>query len=166
MLSCVTVASHQLETEDQLSGLLKNYLFDVPTSRHHPHQSGDRAFGDTAGTALMVSAVYRLAMLLPDIFAIQAFLSWAQAKCLAVSNHIDLHGVAGPVADVSHVPSRGPVPQTSEGQSMVILMYSALRDCMDAGICQSGSPWQRLWTWAARTFWSATSTQQGLRSNY
>jgi hypothetical protein len=157
MLNCVAVAAHQLETQDQTTGLLKNYLFDVPAAHHH--QSADRAFGDTAGTALMVSAVYRLAVLLPDTFARPLFLDWAHAKCRAVSKHIDLNGVAGPVADVSHVPSQVPVPQSSEGQSMVILMYSALRDCMDAGICRGSSPyWLRLWTWAT-TFWSLTFRQ-------
>ncbi|KIX04659.1 uncharacterized protein Z518_05529 [Rhinocladiella mackenziei CBS 650.93] len=54
MLNCT-----MKQPPDQKSGLLENYL-DGPS-----HPSAEYAYGDTAGTALMISAVYRLAVLLP-----------------------------------------------------------------------------------------------------
>jgi rhamnogalacturonyl hydrolase YesR len=124
MLNCVMG-----QARDNDSGLLKNYL-DGSSS-----DSAQYAYGDTAGTALMASAVYRLAVLLPDTFGTFEFLDWANTNRRAVSSHVDGQGKVSPVADVSHVPSREPAEQTSEGQSMVLLMYSAWRDCRRIGIC-------------------------------
>lgn len=117
------------QARDPQSGLLKNYL-DGSSS-----VSAQYAYGDTAGTALMASAVYRLAVLLPGTFGTYEFLDWANSNRRVVLSHVDSHGKVSPVADVSHVPSREPVEQTSEGQSMVLLMYSAWRDCRNVGIC-------------------------------
>ena len=125
MLQCM-----MSQKRDEQSDLLKNYL-DGPS-----HRSAAWAYGDAAGTALMASAVYRLAVLLPDTYGSLSYLSWADQNRRAVARHVDYEGTVGPVADVGHVPSKGPVNQTSEGQSMVILMYSAWRDCIDAGVCK------------------------------
>lgn len=128
------------QARDSGSDLLKNYL-DGPS-----HLTARYAFGDTAGTALMAAAVYRLAVLFPEMFATPLFLDWADTNWLAVSKHVDRDGTAGPVADVSHVPSEVPVPWTSEGQSMVLLMYSACRDCLRAGFCSNRrQQWRSLW---------------------
>lgn len=124
MLNCVMD-----QTRDHDSGLLKNYL-DGRWYKHAPYP-----YGDAAGTALMASAVYRLAVLLPETFATPGYLDWADTNRRAVSSHIGSQGRVGPVADVSHVPSRGPKRHTSEGQSMVVLMFSAWRDCRQIGIC-------------------------------
>lgn len=128
------------QARDSASGLLENYL-DGPS-----HLPARYAFGDTAGTALMAAAVYRLAVLFPEMFATPLFLDWADTNWLAVSKHVDRDGTAGPVADVSHVPSEVSVPRTSEGQSMVLLMYSARRGCLRAGFCSNRrQQWRSLW---------------------
>jgi rhamnogalacturonyl hydrolase YesR len=124
MLQCTVQTAR-----DRQTGLLRNYLDGIS------HRSASWAYGDAAGTALMASAVYRLAVLLPEVYAVTVFLGWADRHRQAVVRHIDRDGKVGPVADVGHVPSKSPVGQTSEGQSMVILMYSAWRDCVDARIC-------------------------------
>ena len=124
MLKCVIS-----QARDEGSGLVKNYL-DGRSSA-----SAQWAYGDAAGTALMASAIYRLAVLLPDTFARSEFLSWANTVRGAVLSHVDSHGRVSPVADVSHVPSEEPAEQTSEGQSMVLLMYSAWRDCRHSEVC-------------------------------
>ncbi|KAH0844595.1 glycosyl hydrolase family 88 [Fonsecaea pedrosoi] len=124
MLKCTMAQSR-----DEKSGLLKNYL-DGPS-----HRPSLWAYGDAAGTALMASAVYRLAVLLPEVYGRPRFLDWAELNRHAVAQHINQDGSVDPVADVDHVPSTSPVNQTSEGQSMAILMYSAWRDCMAAGVC-------------------------------
>jgi len=125
MLNCT-----MSQSRDSESGLLKNYLDGLS------HVSADYAFGDTAGSALMASAVYRLALLMPDRFGTPPNLDWADTTRLAVSRRVNQNGTVRPVADVSHVPSKMPVDHTSEGQSMVILMYSAWRDCVIAGVCR------------------------------
>lgn len=136
MLHCTMV-----QARDEQSGLLKNYL-DGPA-----HRSAAYAYGDTAGTALMAASVYRLAVLSPHVFGSPLFLAWAEASRQAVAAHVNIDGRAGPVADVSHIPSRNAVEQTSEGQSMVVLMYSAWRDCVSAGICCKRGPsaWEGGW---------------------
>ncbi|KAI1616661.1 family 88 glycosyl hydrolase [Exophiala viscosa] len=135
------------QARDSESGLLKNYL-DGPS-----HPTVAYAFGDTAGTALMAAVVYRLACLFSDTFATPKFLGWADRNRRAVSKHVDGTGIAGPVADVSHVPSKVPVPQTSEGQSMVLLMHSARRDYLTAGLCSNKGPLWRSLSIAFASWW-------------
>jgi rhamnogalacturonyl hydrolase YesR len=135
------------QARDEETGLLKNYL-DGPL-----HRSSRWAYGDAAGTALMASAVYRLAVLLPEIYALPSSLAWADQNRRAVATHIDQHGRVFPVADVGHVPSKWPVNETSEAQSMAVLMYSAWRDCVDAGICsRDDGMWNNLLRWF-RSWW-------------
>ncbi|KIW46483.1 uncharacterized protein PV06_02153 [Exophiala oligosperma] len=128
MLTC-TIA----QGRDMSSGLLRNYLDG------RARLPAADAFGDTAGTALMAAAVCRLAVLFPGLFAASDILHWADANWYAVIKHIDKSGIVGPVADVSNVPSKVPVRQTSEGQSMALLMYSARRDCVRAGLCDGAT---------------------------
>jgi len=124
MLKCVIDQSR-----DHDSGLLKNYLDGGW------YKNAVYAYGDAAGTAMMAAAVYRLAVLLPETFATPTYLHWADTNRRAVTSHVGSGGRVGPVADVNHVPSRGPRRHTSEGQSMVVLMFSAWRDCRRSGIC-------------------------------
>ncbi len=133
------------QARDMGSGLLKNYLDGLS------HRSAAWAYGDAAGTALVASAVYRLAVLLPDTYGASSWLCWADRNRRAVARHVDRDGKVSPVADVGNVPSKRPVDETSEGQSMVVLMYSAWRDCLDAGLCgEDGSPWKK-----TRTRWTS-----------
>ena len=125
MLDCL-----MSQSRDTSTGLLKNYL----DGEEDP--STQWAFGDAAGTALVTSAVYRLAALLPKPFANARFLDWAKQNFDAVAKHVDENGRVCPVASVNGVPSKRMAEQTSEGQSVAILMYAAWRDCVDAGVCQ------------------------------
>jgi rhamnogalacturonyl hydrolase YesR len=137
MLQCTMEQEKDWET-----GLLKNYLDGSS------HRSAAWAYGDAAGTALMASAVYRLAVLLPERYDTSTLLRWADENRVAVARHVRTDGTVTPVADVGHVPSRVAIQQTSEGQSMVILMYSAWRDCVAAGVCDRDGTlfkWLALW---------------------
>lgn len=129
------------QARDPETGLIRNYL----DGSQHP--SAEYAFGDVAGTALMSSAVYRLAVLQPSIFGGSSHLSWANQNRKAVLKFVDCNGKVSQVADIHHVPSMIVANETSEAQSMVILMYSAWRDCKAADICET-SPlwWQYLFT--------------------
>jgi hypothetical protein len=124
MLHCLIAQSRDPKTR-----LLKNY------------QDGDGslaaewAYGDAAGTALVTSAVYRLAVLLPTHFNSSFYLNWADRNYRTVTRFIDTSGKVTPVASVQGIPSKLPAEQTSEGQSMVILMYAARRDCVEARVC-------------------------------
>ncbi|EXJ71715.1 uncharacterized protein A1O5_05523 [Cladophialophora psammophila CBS 110553] len=130
------------QRRDEKSGLLKNYLDGLS------HRSAAWTYGDAAGTALMASAAYRLAVLLPEVYGVPSFLDWAEQNRRAVAKHVSHDGRVSPVADVGHVPSKNPVNQTSEGQSMAILMYSAWRDCMAAGVCRRNVRlWDTISTW-------------------
>jgi rhamnogalacturonyl hydrolase YesR len=145
IISMLTCAMKQPREPE--SGLLRNYL-DGPS-----HKSSKYAFGDSAGTALLASAVYRLAVLVPDVFATRKYLEWAHASREAVARHVDITGKVSPVADVSHVPSKRAVDHTSEGQSMALLLYSAWRDCVSCGICEDrGKLWNHIMTLRRR--WS------------
>lgn len=116
MMTCIMA-----QARDEASGLLKNYL----DGQEH---SASWAFGDAAGTSLLTSAVYRLAVLLPDAFMKEPYLSWADKNLEAVARHVHKDGRVGPVARINGVPSTHAVEQTSEGQSMALLLYAARRD--------------------------------------
>lgn len=128
------------QSRDENSSLLKNYL----AGEGNP--SVKWAFGDAAGTALVTSAMYRLAVLVPEQFGTPRCLDWAHKNFDAVAKHVDGNGRVGPVASVDGVPSKHAAEQTNEGQSMAILMYAAWRDCVRAGVCKL-SWWETvLWT--------------------
>ena len=112
------------QARDRETSLLKNYLDG------QSHRSAPWAYGDAAGAALMASTVYRLAVVLPEIYAVPPWLSWADQNLRAVAKHIGQDDGVSAVADVGHVPSKSPVNQTSEGQIMTTLMYSAWRECV------------------------------------
>ena len=125
------------QSRDEKSSLLKNYLDGEGSP------SAQWAFGDAAGTALITSAIYRLAVLVPEQFGTPEYLDWANSNLEAVAKHVDGDGKVSPVASVDGVPSKHAVEQTSEGQSMVILMYAAWRDCASTAVCKL-SWWDRL----------------------
>jgi hypothetical protein len=117
MLNCLIA-----QDRDPKSGLIKNYLDG------EGHRSSAWAYGDAAGTSMVTSAVYRLAVLLPDIFDLPEYTIWADMNAKAVAEHVHPDGRVGPVALVTSVPSKSPSNHTSEGQSMAILLNAAHRD--------------------------------------
>jgi rhamnogalacturonyl hydrolase YesR len=139
MLNC-----SMAQSRDPHSGLLKNYL----DGEGHPSVAW--AYGDAAGTALATSAIYRLAVLVPEQFSRSTYLAWAAQNLAAVANHVDGEGKVSPVASVDVVPSKHAAEQTSEGQSVAILLYAAWRDCVGAGVCQQS--WgEMLRSWPLKT---------------
>jgi hypothetical protein len=132
MLVCMMAQSR-----DEQNDLLKNYL-DGPGQ-----ESEAWAFGDAAGTALVTSAIYRLAVLVPEVFAQQKYVSWADQNLVAVAKHVHEDGRVSPVAQINGVPSKEPVESTSEGQSMALLLYAARRDFLKS---QNRFAWLRAWS--------------------
>jgi rhamnogalacturonyl hydrolase YesR len=103
--------------DDEKSGLLRNYLKDKSS------------FGEVSGTALLAATVYRMAVLEPQTFA-RKYLQWAEKKSNAVVKHVDAKsGIAGPVSSLKTELQQEPLTTgTSEGQSFVVMLYSAQRD--------------------------------------
>ncbi|EME82195.1 uncharacterized protein MYCFIDRAFT_211568 [Pseudocercospora fijiensis CIRAD86] len=123
-------------------GLLRNYLNDTTW------------FGETSGTALMTAAVYRLAVLQQEANALfdgsaakapkldkivtTDMLAWADKNRKAVAAHIDQSGIARPAVNPLGWGDRTPyVKGSPEGQSFVVMLYAAWRDCHGAGLCNS-----------------------------
>lgn len=102
--------------------LLPNYL-DEPES-----EVASWAFGDAAGTALIVSSIYRLGQL--GSLGDRSMISWADSLYNVVAQHIDEDGFLGQVTTVSEVPGKVAVNATAEGQSFALLMFAARRDCV------------------------------------
>lgn len=124
ILDCTISQSRDPETD-----LLRNYL-DGSTAT-----SSAYAFGDVAGTALMTSAVYRLAVLRPWTFGTETYLKWADRNYISVAQHVDQQGKAGPVTTPYEVPGKKSLEMSPEGQSMVVMMAAARRDCVRSGAC-------------------------------
>lgn len=106
-----------IQADSHSSGLLRNYLDD------------DSWFGDVAGTALMASAAFRMAVLNANIFG-EKHTAWATAKMHTVARHVDPEtGIAAPV--VNSLKERQPTPLhgiNPEAQAFVVLLYTAYRD--------------------------------------
>lgn len=112
-----------IATDDDKSGLLRNYLAD------------DSWFGETSGTALLAATAYRMAVLNPAVFAQDKYLSWAAEKLKAVASLVDEDGFARPVVNLLNRDDRAPAEKNAEGASHLIMMVSAWRDCVCAGVC-------------------------------
>lgn len=105
--------------------LLRNYLDD------------EEWFGEAAGTALLASVAYRLAVLIPELDWTR-YIDWADRSREAVASCVDKGtGVIAPVVKWSDWRDRNPWDEaSSEAQSFAILMYTAYRDCVCAGKCK------------------------------
>lgn len=102
---------------DPSDGLLRNYLNDTTW------------FGETSGTALLSSTVYRMAILAPEIFAENKYIAWADQMREAVALHVKANGTLSPAINPLDFGSR--IPKTTgspEGQSFGVMLYSAYRD--------------------------------------
>ncbi|KAH9477596.1 Unsaturated rhamnogalacturonyl hydrolase YesR [Psilocybe cubensis] len=113
-------------------GLLLNYL-DDPTW-----------FGEISGSTLLASVAYRLSThsallgasaLSPSVSS--RYIQWAENIRLTLGNnaHITSNGTATPAINPLDWNDRTPFTSGSpEGNNFVILLYSAWRDCVKAGI--------------------------------
>ncbi|OCL14996.1 hypothetical protein AOQ84DRAFT_420366 [Glonium stellatum] len=111
--------------DDAETGLLRNYLAD------------ESWFREISGTALLASVVYRMVMLAPAEFG-KHDIEWADNKRKAVLQHINAEtGIAAPaVQPLNHLLREPLVSGSPEGQSFVLLMYTAWRDCVLEGNCE------------------------------
>ncbi|KAK0336532.1 hypothetical protein LTR91_015619 [Friedmanniomyces endolithicus] len=105
------------------SGLLRNYL------------GQESWFAETSGTALLAATAYRMAVIKPEIYAQAPYLDWAHAKRAAVVSRIDDDGFAKPAVNPLKHSSREPVEASPEGESFLVMMGSAWRDCVCRGVC-------------------------------
>ncbi|EMC93910.1 hypothetical protein BAUCODRAFT_52470, partial [Baudoinia panamericana UAMH 10762] len=111
-----------VSTDDDQSGLLRNYL-------------GDRSWwGEVSGTALLTAATYRMALFRPEIYAQPKYMSWASAKRHAVTSRVDDNGFAEPAVNALKHDSREPMKSGSEGAAFMLMLGSAWRDCVCRGV--------------------------------
>lgn len=65
-------------------------------------------------------------------------LQWADENRAILARHVNRNGLAGPAVNPldwkSHQASKTPSP---EGESFLVMMYAAWRDCVRAHICDS-----------------------------
>jgi len=112
-----------IRTDDDDTRLLRNYLGD------------NEWFGETSGTALLAAAAYRMAVLNPAVFAQTKYLDWAHAKRTAVLERVGDNGFAYPAVNPLKHASKEPIEESPEGESFLLILGSAWRDCVCAGLC-------------------------------
>lgn len=113
-----------IRTDDDDSGLLRNYLGD------------SEWFGETSGTALLAAAVYRMTVLNPAAFSQAKYIDWAHEKRKAVLERVDDDGFAYPAVNPLRHASKEPIKESPEGESFLLMLGSAWRDCFCAGRCK------------------------------
>lgn len=112
-----------IRTDDDDTGLLRNYLGDTEW------------FGETSGTALLAAAAYRMAVLKPTVFARAKYVNWAHDKRDNVLKRVNDNGFAYPAVNPLKHASKEPVEESPEGESFLLMLGSAWRDCVCAGLC-------------------------------
>ncbi|KAJ7147627.1 Six-hairpin glycosidase-like protein [Mycena crocata] len=115
-------------------GLLRNYIDDT---------GKDHGFGEIAGSSLLASVAYRMAILQPAKFGGDAkYVAWADGirTTLGKDGHVTDKGVVTPAVNPHDWKDTNPDTEGSpEGQGMVVLMYAAWRDCVTAGTCKAAT---------------------------
>lgn len=112
-----------IRTDDHDSGLLRNYLGDSSWA------------GETSGTALLAATAYRLAVMSPDKFGQQHYTSWADQKRRAVFERVDEDGFVKPAVNPLKHDSREYIGNSPEGESFLLILGAAWRDCVCSGVC-------------------------------
>ncbi|KAF2208634.1 hypothetical protein CERZMDRAFT_9508, partial [Cercospora zeae-maydis SCOH1-5] len=107
-----------IASDDHGSGLLRNRLQDKGYD------------GETSGTSLLAATVYRMAISNPMVFGKREYLEWANAKRHAVVSRVDKDGFAKPAADPLNHKSKEPAEISPEGESFLLLLGAAWRDCV------------------------------------
>ncbi|KAK8126561.1 uncharacterized protein PG998_002320 [Apiospora kogelbergensis] len=121
-------AALALDAAEPREPLLRNYLNDTTW------------FGELAGTTLLASTVYRLAVLVPEEFGgnnnNKKYVAWADAKRPEIVARVDSRGLLAPVVNPLGWGDRTPHTESPEAQSFAVLMFAAWRDYQE--MCQSG----------------------------
>ncbi|KAI5455942.1 Six-hairpin glycosidase-like protein [Mariannaea sp. PMI_226] len=104
-------------------GLLRNYFNDGSW------------FGEISGTALLSAVAYRMAVNDPGMFP-QKYISWADSNRAALSKKQGGNGVFSPAVNPYNWLDRAKFTSGSpEGQAFAVYLYTAYRDCVNAGVC-------------------------------
>lgn len=107
------------------NGLLRNYLND------------NSWFGEVSGTALMTATAYRMAVNDPQMFP-QRYIDWADRnrKALAAKQNNN-NSLFSPAVNPYNWHDRNKYTKGSpEGQAFMVYLYTAFRDCVQAGKCR------------------------------
>ncbi|WPH02722.1 Hypothetical protein R9X50_00559000 [Acrodontium crateriforme] len=105
-------------------GLFHNYLNDASW------------FGEISGTALLSAVAYRMAVNDPAMFPAK-YITWADTNRKALSHQQGGDGVFVPAVNPYDWKDRNKYYNGSpEGQGFTVYLYTAFRDCVNAGICQ------------------------------
>ncbi|KAM6492170.1 hypothetical protein JOM56_011894 [Amanita muscaria] len=129
-------AAIEAPTED---GLLINYWNDAVNTDGH-------GYGEISGSSLLASVAYRLAVLKPAGLSPAKVASYASfgdkirnvlgGKDSQGKPHITANGTATPAVNPLNWYDTTPWTAGSpEGNNFVVLLYTAWRDCIKAGIC-------------------------------
>ncbi|KAK4077877.1 CAZyme family GH105 [Trichoderma aggressivum f. europaeum] len=106
------------------SGLLRNYLNDGSW------------FGEVSGTAVLSAVAYRMAVNDPAMFP-QSYITWADSNRKSLAQKQNSGGLFSPAVNPYNWHDRTKYTAGSpEGQAFAVYLYTAYRDCVNAGICQ------------------------------
>ncbi|GAW10146.1 protein [Lentinula edodes] len=117
-----------------IDGLLRNYLNDTSSDR--------LGFGDISSSSLIASVAYRMAVLQPQTFG-STYIQWAEGirttlggNDSAGNPHVTSNGTVTPAVNPLNWYDTTPYTAGSpEGNNFVVLLYTAWRDCIIAGVC-------------------------------
>ncbi|KAL6792273.1 hypothetical protein GGI42DRAFT_177454 [Trichoderma sp. SZMC 28013] len=105
-------------------GLLRNYLNDSSW------------FGEISGTAVLSAVAYRMAVNDPTMFP-QSYITWADSNRKSLAQRQNSDGLFSPAVNPYDWHDRTEYTDGSpEGQAFAVYLYTAYRDCVNAGICQ------------------------------
>jgi hypothetical protein len=117
-----------IHTDDHESGLLRNYL------------SEEKWWPEAAGTTLLTASAYRMVMVMEPSERRTKLIKWADRKRKVVAAHVNDDGIVMPTVNPyghnQELPSEGYSP---EAAAFLLLMGSAWRDCVCAGVCGEDS---------------------------
>lgn len=108
-------------------GLLRNYLDDTRGNGH--------GFGEISGTSMLAAVAYRMVVLRPSDFG-HEYIAWADRIRATTALYISSSGIATPAVNPLNWGDTKPFTTGSpEGNSFVVLMYAAWRDCVVLNVC-------------------------------
>jgi len=76
-----------------------------------------------------------MAVLNPVMFAQPKYVNWAQEKRKTILSLVDENGYAFPAVNPLKHNSKEPVKESAEGESFLLMLGSAWRDCVCTGVC-------------------------------
>ncbi|TFK60605.1 hypothetical protein BDN72DRAFT_779178 [Pluteus cervinus] len=112
------------------AGLLRNYMDNLDTTSH--------GYGEISGSTMIASVAYRMATLYPSRFG-SKYVQWADSirAVIGDGNHISSNGAVHPAVNPLNWSDTTPfLTGSPEGNNFVVLLYTAWRDCVNAGICR------------------------------